>query len=109
MSTQEYQLVNQYNNYQYPESLKNEFHKLIDLAEYSGLKTPSAIKVYNILCGIEALLCRYETISQETLLAIEMIEDYDQCLHYLSELHQNAIHQKVYNSKMMTSDIYDIT
>lgn len=105
MNIQKYQCINLYDKYQYPEELKNDFRRLLNMAENFGICTPTAIKTYNLLCGIEALLCRYETISKETLLAVSMIDNSEKRAEYLLDLHKNVIHQKVYNPKMIVNDM----
>lgn len=101
MNIKKYQCVNPCNQMQNPEKLRNEFHQLLASIDVSGLKTCSAINTYNLLCGIEALLCRYETISKETLLVLGMTDNWEQSTDYLNKLHKQAIHQDVYNSKMI--------
>ena len=73
MNIQKYQPVSFYDKYQYPEKLRNDFRRLLNIAEHSDITTPSAVNTYNLLCGIEALLCRYETVSRETILAVNAL------------------------------------
>ncbi len=104
MNIQKYQYVNSYNKYQQPEQLRSDLRRLLAMVERSRISTPAAINTYNLLCGIEALLCRYETVSKETILAVNVIDDVGQCSDYLLNLHDKAIHEAVYNPKMIIDD-----
>jgi hypothetical protein len=104
MNIQKYQYINLYNKYQQPEKLRSDFRHLLSMIECSKVKSPEAISTYNLLCGIEALLCRYETVSKETLLAVSTIGMTAQCTEYLLNLHNNAMHQDVYNPKMIIDE-----
>lgn len=105
MNIQKYQPVSFYDKYQYPEKLRNDFRRLLNIAEHSDITTPSAVNTYNLLCGIEALLCRYETVSRETILAVNAIDSTEQRSEYLLNLHDNAMHQKVYTPRMIINDL----
>ncbi len=104
MNIKKYQYVNKYNQLQNPNELHQEFHKLISSIDVSALTTRSAIKTYNLLCGIEALLCRYETISKETLLILGVSDNWEQSVEYLNKLHKHAMHQDIYNPKMIIAE-----
>ena len=104
MNIQKYQYVNAYNKYQRPEQLRSDFRHFLAMVERSKINTPAAINTYNLLCGIEALLCRYETVSKETILAVNVIDDVERCSEYLLNLHNKAMHEDVYNPKMIVDE-----
>lgn len=101
MNITKYQGINLKSKLQRPQELRQEFQQMLALIDPSGLKTTSAIKTYNILCGIEALLYRYETISKETLLILGVSDNWEQSVEYLCQLHKQAMHQDIYNPKMI--------
>lgn len=90
MNIQKYQYVNAYNKYQRPEQLRSDFRHFLAMVERSKINTPAAINTYNLLCGIEALLCR--------------IDDVERCSEYLLNLHNKAMHEDVYNPKMIVDE-----
>ena len=104
MNIQKYQYVNAYNKYQRPEQLRSDVRLFLAMVERSKINTPAAINTYNLLCGIEALLCRYETVSKETILAVNVIDDVERCSEYLLNLHNKAMHEDVYNPKMIVDE-----
>ena len=101
MNIEKYQQANISDKYQYPEQLRKDFRNLLNIMEHSVLGTPAAVGTYNLLCGIEALLNRYETVSKETLLADNIIENYEKCAEYLINLHKEAMHKEIFNHKMI--------
>lgn len=105
MNIEKYQGADIYDNCQHPEKLRDDFRQFLSMIEYSRPKTRAAINTYNLLCGVEALLCRYETVSRKTMLAVDIIEDYRQCAEYLRRLHNNALHQKIRNPKKIKDDV----
>lgn len=105
MNIKKYQDVSQCNQLQNPEELLREFHRLLTSIDVSNLKTYSAINTYNLLCGIEALLCRYETVSKQTLLVLGAADNWEQSVEYLNVLHKQAVHQDIYNPNMIVKDL----
>ncbi len=105
MNIEKYQGTDIYDSCQPPEKLRDDFRQFLNMMEYSKPRTRGAINTYNLLCGVEALLCRYETVSKETMLAVDIIEDYHQCTEYLRRLHNNALHQKIQNPKKIEDDV----
>ena len=101
MNITKYQSVDLRSKFQNPEDLREDFRNLLSLIKPQALKNENILRTYNLLCGIEALLCRYETVSKETLLILAAADDEEQSLEYLSRLHKNALHQQIYNSKMI--------
>lgn len=104
MNIKKYQYIKNSDKLQNPEELRKEFHKLLASIDLVKLKSCSAINTYNLLCGVEALLCRYETISKETLLVLGVTDNWEQCKEYLVNLHKQAVHQDLYNPKMIVID-----
>ncbi len=101
MNIEKYKHPNISDKYQQPEQLRRDFRCLLDMVEHKKIKTPAAIQTYNLLCGIEALLNRYETVSKETLLIIEAFDNSQTSAKYLQHLHQDAMHCDVFNPKMI--------
>lgn len=101
MNIKKYQLVSADNKLQEPHEVRENLKKLLIVMEKNADKSPIALKTYNLLCGVEALLCRYETVSRETVMAINVIDDEKEKDIYLHRLHTTAMQQSVYVPKMI--------
>lgn len=101
MNIEKYQCIKQDEKYQQPEKLHEDFCAFLRLLEKSPLSSPAAVRAYNLLCGVEALLSRYETISRETLLVVSIAENPEKCVELVGNLHREAMHGKVFNPKMI--------
>lgn len=95
MNIDKYQDVADCDKSQKPQQVREELKNLLNAMKRSLTKTETSIKIYNLLCGVDALLCRYETVNREAIFAIEYIEEDEELRNYLLRVHLEAENKAV--------------
>jgi len=81
--------------YKRPQKVREDLKNLLNMVEHSNITNPGAVNTYNLLCRVEALLRRYETASRETLFAIRLMSNREECCNYLVRLHSCVMNESV--------------
>lgn len=95
MNIDRYQDNSSSDQYRQPKEVREDLKNLLNMVEHSNIQNPGAILTYNLLCGVEALLRRYETASRETLFAISLIQNREECCEYLVKLHSGVMKENI--------------
>ena len=95
MNIEKYQMAAENSNYHQPQQLRDDFRRLLNTMAPMASKTHASLHVYNLLCGLEALLNRYETVSRETLFAMELIVEERELREHLYKLHAEVMNHQV--------------
>ncbi len=89
MNIVKYQAVKANDTRQDYNSVAEELRVLLLIMETVYPKTPVVLNIYNLLCNVQSVLIRHETIVRETMFAIDVISDYRDCVEHIAKIINN--------------------